>query len=96
MITATISPTRPDLTDPEIDALCSGLRQNAAKVRYLQGLGLVVNTRPNGRPLVWRAHAEQVLSGTQQPPGHTRNPEHSSPACDRGALLQLFRTPRAA
>lgn len=55
--------TRPDLTDQEVDALCDGLRQNAAKARHLRGLGLTVNTRPNGQPLVMRAHAEQVLAG---------------------------------
>jgi len=45
----------PDLTDAEIDQLCAGLVQNAAKVRYLQSLGLRVDRRPNGRPLVSRS-----------------------------------------
>lgn len=45
---------RPDLSDDEIDAICGGLTQNAAKVRFLQSLGLPVARRPNGRPLVWR------------------------------------------
>jgi hypothetical protein len=45
----------PDLTDDEIDRICAGLSQNAAKVRYLRGLGLRVDQRPNGRPLVARA-----------------------------------------
>lgn len=45
----------PDLTDEEIDAICAGLSQSAAKVRYLRGLGLRVDQRPNGRPLVARA-----------------------------------------
>lgn len=53
----------PDLTDTEVDNLCAGLTQNAAKVRYLEGLGLKVRRRPNGRPLVGRAHFEAVMAG---------------------------------
>lgn len=45
----------PDLTDEEVNRICDGLTQNAAKVRYLRGLGLRVDQRPNGRPLVARA-----------------------------------------
>lgn len=44
----------PDLSDDEIDRICGGLTQHAAKVRYLRGLGLRVDRRPNGRPLVAR------------------------------------------
>ncbi|MBA3599091.1 MAG: DUF4224 domain-containing protein [Methylibium sp.] len=51
---------RPDLTDEEIDAICAGLKQNAAKVRFLQRLGLKVERRPNGHPLVNRAHYNAV------------------------------------
>jgi hypothetical protein len=43
------------LTDAEIDAICAGLRQGAAMVRYLQQLGVPVQRKPNGRPLVRRA-----------------------------------------
>jgi len=62
--------TRPDLTDTEVDAICDGLTQNAAKARYLVQLGMHVMRRPNGRPLVMRAHAEQVLFGDEptEPP----------------------------
>lgn len=45
----------PDLMDDEIDRICAGLLQNAAKVRYLRSLGLRVDRKPNGRPLVARA-----------------------------------------
>lgn len=45
----------PDLSDAEVDSICAGLTQNAAKIRYLQRLGLRVDRRPNGRPLVARA-----------------------------------------
>lgn len=51
------------LSDDEIDDLCGGLVRNAAKARHLRALGLVVNLKPNGRPLVVRSHAEAVLSG---------------------------------
>jgi len=45
-----------DLTDAEIDSICAGLTQNAAKVRFLERLGLTVRRKPNGRPLVNRKH----------------------------------------
>lgn len=57
--------TRPDLTDAEVDAICEGLSQGAAKVRYLRGLGLRVARRPNGRPLVARADWERVYARRQ-------------------------------
>jgi hypothetical protein len=46
----------PDLSDDEIDQICDGLTQNAARVRYLKVMGLVVRQKPNGRPLVNRTH----------------------------------------
>jgi hypothetical protein len=54
----------PDLTDAEIDQICAGLVQNAAKVRYLQGLGLRVDRRPNGRPLVSRSEWDRRNNST--------------------------------
>lgn len=51
-----MSPQDPDLTDEEVDRICAGLRQNAAKIRFLQRLKLRVERRPNGKPLVNRAH----------------------------------------
>ena len=56
----------PDLSDAEIDDICSGLRQNAAKVRFLRGLGLHVERKPNGRPLVNRAHYDTVRGRVTQ------------------------------
>lgn len=52
----------PDLSDAEIDGICDGLTQNAAKVRHLRSLGLRVDRRPNGRPLVARAEWERVFA----------------------------------
>lgn len=57
----------PDLSDVEIDRVCAGLSQNAAKVRYLRSLGLRVDRRPNGRPLVARAEWERHYATRQAP-----------------------------
>lgn len=54
------------LTDAEIADLCTPLTQPAAQVRHLRTLGLTVTTKPNGRPVVIRSHAETVLSGRQR------------------------------
>lgn len=56
--------TESDLSDHEIDAICAGLTQNAAKVRHLRRMGLHVRRKPNGRPLVNRSHYDKVTSGT--------------------------------
>lgn len=50
----------PDLSNADIDSICEGLTQNAAKVRYLESLGLTVDRKPNGRPLVNAAHYDAV------------------------------------
>jgi hypothetical protein len=55
-----------DLTDAEIDHICDGYVQNAAKIRYLRTLGLTVDRKPNGRPLVNRAHYDAVRGCTAQ------------------------------
>lgn len=55
----------PFLSDDEIDGLCDGYTQNAAKIRFLRGLGLTVEQKPNGRPLVNRAHYDQVCGHRQ-------------------------------
>lgn len=57
-----------DLTDAEIDSICAGLTQNAAKVRYLRRLGLSVAQKPNGRPLVNRAHYDAVRGAPRGQP----------------------------
>lgn len=58
----------PDLSDDEIDRICAGLTQHLAKVRYLRRLGLRVDRRPNGRPLVARIEWERHYSTTQPAP----------------------------
>lgn len=79
------------LTDSEVDAICDGLRQNAAKARFLASLGLHVNFKPNGRPLVVRAHAEQVLAGLKLQGVQSQDELAARPSPDRAALIQLFR-----
>lgn len=45
---------RPYFSDEEVDEMCDGLTQDAAKIRYLRRLGLRVDRKPNGKPLAWR------------------------------------------
>ncbi len=52
-----------DLSDFEIDSICAGYKQNAAKVRFLQRMGLRVRQKPNGKPLVNRAHYDMIAVG---------------------------------
>lgn len=56
----------PNLTDAEIDDICAGLLQSAAKVRFLMNLGLNVARKPNGAPLVNRAHYDRVMGLTDK------------------------------
>lgn len=78
------------LTDEEIDGICEGLGANshAAKRKRLASLGLIVNTRPNGRLLVLRSHAEAVLS-----PRPAAKPEPPRPALDVPAQVPWEETP---
>jgi hypothetical protein len=59
---------RPDLTQEEISAICAGLTQYAAQCRYLRRMGLRVERRPNGQPLVARAEWERRLVTSQAAP----------------------------
>lgn len=55
------------LTDQQINDICRGLKQNAAKVRFLQSLGFNVQRRPDGSPLVLALPSEP-----QEQPNWTR------------------------
>ncbi len=55
-----------DLTDAEIDNICQGYTQNAAKVRFLRSMGLVVRQKPNGRPLVNRNHYDAMTGARKE------------------------------
>lgn len=50
-------------SDAEVDELCAGLTQPAAMIKYLRGLGLRVDRKPNGRPLAWRPSAPAAQGG---------------------------------
>lgn len=68
----------PYLTDAEVDDLCAGLTQNAAKCRFLKDeLHVPVRRKPNGRPLVMRADVEAVSAArarTADAQNSTRGP----------------------
>lgn len=51
----------PYLTPEEIADITAPLTQGSARRRYLEQLGLQVQSRPNGQPLVGRAHFEEVM-----------------------------------
>lgn len=80
------------LTDEEIDAMCAGLgsTSHAAKRKRLERMGLIVNEKPNGRPLVVRSHAEAVLSGRAALEQHAAPPAPRPATGDRAAVIALF------
>ena len=67
----------PDLTDAEVNAICAGLVQNCAKTRYLRRLGLTVRAKPNGKPLVNRAHYDAIMNPLPQTKSMGRSPAWS-------------------
>jgi len=78
------------LTDAEIADICQPLQQPAAQVRHLRALGLTVSTKPNGRPLVIRSHAEAVLSGHRAPAPAQTAENTTSAGPDKAALILRF------
>lgn len=65
----------PWLSDAEVRDLCEPLTQAAAQIRYMRdSLGLVVKTKPNGRPLVLRAEVETLLALPDQENAATARP----------------------
>lgn len=80
----------PFLAEPELAALCEGLEQPAAQMRYLRGLGLHVARKPNGRPLLMRSELERVLGAGRLPASNdTGNQAPAEP--DMGALLRVIK-----
>jgi hypothetical protein len=49
----------PFLTDAEIAEICTPLIAPSTQIRYLARLGLIVNRKPNGKPLVARGEFER-------------------------------------
>jgi hypothetical protein len=89
-----MSPTTlPFFADAEVARLCDGLEQAAAQIRYLKRLGLKVERKPNGRPLLMRTELERVLGASRMAPAN----DHASATAplkgrepDLGALLQVI------
>ena len=54
-----------DIPDDEVDRICAGYKQNAAKVRFFERLGVRVARKPNGRPLVNRQNYDAVTTGAK-------------------------------
>ena len=48
----------PHLTDAEIADITAPLTQGAARIRFFRRLGVKVEAKPNGQPLVWRSDFE--------------------------------------
>lgn len=80
----------PWFTDTEIDDMCDGLTNNAAKVRHLESMGLTVKRKPNGRPLLLRKHASVVLSGMQQAQAATETIAPTVRGPNRAGLVLQF------
>jgi hypothetical protein len=65
----------PFLTDDEIARMTKPLKQGAARCRYFRSLGIKVDPRPDGQPLVGRAEFEAArlaperATAVQAPPG---------------------------
>jgi hypothetical protein len=56
------------LTDSEVNAICAGLTQGAAQLRYLRDvLKLPVQRKPNGRPLVRRVDWDRITAQNVRP-----------------------------
>lgn len=68
----------PFLTDDEIAEICQPLRMAAAQRRHLERLGLLVKTRPDGKPLVGRAEFERVMTAAP-PPTAAADPTLTTP-----------------
>ena len=78
----------PYLTDTEIAEICEPLVASAAQRRYLAKLGMLVQAKPNGRPLVARSEFERVLGAGRFAQPAQNGPSRGQP--NQAALLQLL------
>jgi hypothetical protein len=79
----------PWYTQEEINDMCDGLEQHAAQIRYLRDLGLRVQRKPNGRPLLLRSHAELVLAGAPEVVA-SASTSAANTGPDTGALISFL------
>lgn len=88
----------PFLTDDEIERLTKPLTQGAARCKFFRRLGIKVDPRPDGQPIVGRAEFEAArLSKNRQPLAVANDGNVITP--DFGELRRLQerkRGPRAA
>jgi hypothetical protein len=77
----------PFLSDEEIAGLCDGLRAPSAQLRYLARMGLLVQRKPNGKPLLMRSELERVL-GADRFGQQAQNQPAAGP--DRAALMKVI------
>jgi hypothetical protein len=80
----------PYLTDDEVANMCAPLEQSGAQLRYLRGLGLHVERKPNGRPLLMRSELERVLGAGRMMPANDGAGRTAAREPDLGALLQVI------
>lgn len=60
----------PYLSDLEVDDICAGLTQSAAKCRFFaEVLQVPVRRKPNGRPLVLRADVQRATAPAPEAKG---------------------------
>lgn len=79
----------PFLTDAEVNDLCDGLVAPAAQIRFLRRMGLLVERKPSGRPLLMRSELERVLGAGRMATNVAQNgPAAAQP--NRAALLELI------
>lgn len=84
----------PFLTQNQVDTICDGLTQKAAKVRYLRGLGLHVTVKPNGDPHVARSEYERVFGAARVDSPRTKTSAPGSEPDTSAAVLLLNRRSR--
>jgi len=92
VMSESLSKLLPWLTDAEVDDICCGLKQNAAKIRYLRDeLKLPVGAKPNGRPVVPRWACEELLAGTPADSRKKSGPTPQGAQPNESALLAISR-----
>ena len=78
----------PHLTDAEILDMVAPLQQPAAIMRWFKKQGFTVKKKPNGMPLVSRAHFEAHLSA--EPEAQAAQDETAANTPDLAAFLARF------
>ena len=80
--------TSPDIPDDEIRRMVAPLTQPAAIRRWFVRQGFIVRQKPNGMPLISRAHFEAHLSASAEPPPGADQPTPSNTPDTAGFLAR--------